>query len=147
MSQDDYYAALAGNTEEAIIGGWLGVTGKELAALVAERIKRYQEAVAGGSTVTPELRESVRYAAARVPVAVVSGAFREEIEPVLDAAGLDGLFAFLVTADDVVRGKPGPECYERLRPPLGGGGGPAAAGGFGGTAGRGRAGEGGGGGG
>ncbi|TML69220.1 MAG: HAD family phosphatase [Actinobacteria bacterium] len=114
MSQDDYYAALAGNTEEAIIGGWLGVTGKELAALVAERIKRYQEAVAGGSTVTPELRESVRYAAARVPVAVVSGAFREEIEPVLDAAGLDGLFAFLVTADDVVRGKPDPECYERL---------------------------------
>src|SRR3989442_7533923 len=95
MSQDDYYAALAGNTEEAIIGGWLGVTGKELAALVAERIKRYQEAVAGGSTVTPELRESVRYAAARVPVAVGSGAVRQGNEPVLDAARPRRLLAFL----------------------------------------------------
>src|SRR2546427_4354266 len=99
MSQDDYYAALAGNTEEAIIGGWLGVTGKELAALVAERIKRYQEAVAGGSTVTPELRESVRYAAARVPVAVVSRAVPEDGETLLHAAGLHGAFPVLVTAD------------------------------------------------
>ena len=114
MSQDDYYGTLAGNTEEAIIGGWLGVEGEELASLVAERIRRYREAVADGSTVTPDLRESVRYAAARVPVAIVSGAFREEIEPVLDAAGLRSAFVFLVTADDVVRGKPAPECYELL---------------------------------
>ncbi len=114
MSEDDYYGTLAGNTEEAIIGGWLGVEGDELAALVAERIRRYQEAVADGGTVTAELRECVRYAAARVPVTVVSGAFREEIEPVLEAAGLAGLFSFLVTADDVARGKPDPECYDLL---------------------------------
>ncbi len=125
MSRDDYYGTLAGNTEEAIIGGWLGVSGEELAALVADRIKRYREAVADGSTVTPGLRESVRYAAARVPVAVVSGAFREEIVPVLEAAGLGDLFAFLVTANDVVRGKPDPECYELLVRRLGDGVAPA----------------------
>ena len=34
------------------------------------------------------MREAVRYAAARVPVAIVSGAFRAEIEPVVEAAGL-----------------------------------------------------------
>ena len=121
MSERDYYDTLAGNTEEAIIGGWLGVEGEQLEALVAERIRRYGEAVADGSTVTAEMREAVRYAAARVPVAVVSGAFREEIEPVLAAAELRDLFAFLVTADDVVVGKPAPECYELLVARLGDG--------------------------
>ena len=41
---------------------------------------------ANGSTVTAPLRDAVRYAAARVPVAIVSGAFRAEIEPVVEAA-------------------------------------------------------------
>ena len=121
MSERDYYDTLAGNTEEAIIGGWLGVRGEKLEALVAERIRRYGEAVADGSTVTAEIREAVRHAAARVPVAVVSGAFRGEIEPVLAAAGMRDLFAFLVTADDVVSGKPAPECYELLVTRLGDG--------------------------
>jgi sugar-phosphatase len=55
----------------------------------------------------------VTYAAARVPVAVVSGAFRREIEPVLAGAGLAGHVTVLVAADDVERGKPDPECYLR----------------------------------
>jgi beta-phosphoglucomutase len=121
MSEADYYTSLAGTTEEAIIGGWLGVEGDELASLVAERIRRYQVAVADGNTVTAGLREAVRYAAARVPVAVVSGAYREEIEPVLEAAGVRNLFAFLVTADDVSNGKPHPESYELLVERLGAG--------------------------
>jgi beta-phosphoglucomutase len=121
MTESEYYASLAGNTEEAIIGGWLGVEGEELAILVAERIRRYGEAVADGHTVTPALREAVRHAAGRVPLAVVSGAFREEIEPVLAAAGIAGLFRTLVTADDVANGKPHPECYELLLRRLGDG--------------------------
>jgi beta-phosphoglucomutase len=121
MSESEYYASLAGNTEEAIIGGWLGVEGDELAALVAERIRRYGEAVADGHTITPEVREVVRHAATRVPVAIVSGAFREEIEPVLEAAGIAPLFRTLVTADDVVNGKPHPECYALLLRRLGDG--------------------------
>ena len=47
------------------------------------------------------VRDAVRYAAARVPVALVSGAFRAEIEPVLAAAGLAPFFSAVVTADDV----------------------------------------------
>lgn len=121
MTKAQYYSSLAGNTEEAIIGGWLGVEGEELAELVAERIRRYQSAVADGSTVTPAHREAVRYAAARVPVAVVSGAYRAEIAPVLEAAGIAGLFTTLVSADDVSNGKPHPESYELLLERLGSG--------------------------
>ena len=110
LTADDYFSRLAGNTEEAIISGWLGVEGAELEALVAERISRYR-ATADGSTVPAAIREAVRYAAARGPVAIVSGAFRTEIEPVLAAAELTELFTAVVTADDVVNGKPAPDGY------------------------------------
>jgi beta-phosphoglucomutase len=57
------------------------------------------------------VRAAVRYAAERVPIAIVSGAAREEIEPVLEAAGLRAAFAVLVSSDDVEHGKPDPEGY------------------------------------
>jgi beta-phosphoglucomutase len=114
LSPAEYYDTLAGRTEEAIIGGWLGVEGDELAALVAERIARYRVATADGDTIGPATREAVRYASMRVPLAVVSGAFREEIVPVLDAAGISDAFTTLVTAEDVANGKPHPEGYEVL---------------------------------
>jgi HAD superfamily hydrolase (TIGR01509 family) len=59
------------------------------------------------------VREAVRYAAERLPVAVVSGAARAEIEPVLEAAGLRDAVSVIVSADDVVNGKPEPEGYLR----------------------------------
>src|SRR6188472_3376852 len=87
LSEADYYGRLAGNTEEAIIHGWLGVEGDELEALVEERVDRYVRA-ADGSTVPLAVRDAVRHAASRVPVAIVSGAYRREIEPVVERAGL-----------------------------------------------------------
>ena len=78
---------------------------------MAERIERYATEAADGSTVPEPVREAVRYAAARVPLAVVSGAFRAEIEPVIEAAGLASELATIVAADDVAHGKPHPEGY------------------------------------
>ena len=123
LGEQDYYGQLAGLSEEAIISGWLDVDGEELASLVAERVERYRERAADGSTVSDDVRAAVRYAAERVPVVVVSGAFRAEIEPVLEASGLASFFTHLVTADDVAHGKPNPQGYEqamallRLSPP------------------------------
>ena len=111
LSSDEYYAQLAGNTEEAIISTWLGVDGDELEELVGERIRRYVEAAADGSTISPATREVIRYAAGRVPLAVCSGAFRAEIAPVLEGARIASLFTAVVTADDVTHGKPHPEGY------------------------------------
>jgi beta-phosphoglucomutase len=118
LSEDDYFGMLAGNTEEAIIGGWLGVEGDELERLVEVRIDRYVRR-ADGSTIPEGLREAVRYAAGRVPVAVVSGAYRREIEPVLEKAGLARHVTAVVGADDVSRGKPHPEGYVRALAALG----------------------------
>jgi beta-phosphoglucomutase-like phosphatase (HAD superfamily) len=49
----------------------------------------------------------------------VSGAYRREIEPVLELAGLAGCVTALVAADDVSRGKPDPEGYVRALAALG----------------------------
>ena len=111
LPEQEYVDRLAGNTEEAIIGTWLGVDGPLLGMLVQERIAAYTALAASGSTVTTAVREAVRYAAERVPVAIVSGAFRAEIEPVVAAAGIAGDLATIVTADDVEHGKPDPEGY------------------------------------
>ena len=119
LAESDYYGALAGHSEEWIIGTWLAVDGAELTALVEERIERYLALAGGGKTVSQGVREAVAYAAGRVPVAVVSGAFRREIEPVLAGAKLDRHVSVLVAADDVERGKPDPEGYLRAISALG----------------------------
>lgn len=111
LSESDYFGTLAGHSEDVIISRWLGADGARLAALVEERIDRYLALAGGGETVSPAVREAVTYAADRVPVAVVSGAFRREIEPVLAGAGIDDRISVLVAADDVERGKPDPEGY------------------------------------
>ena len=113
LSAEDYYGTLAGLAEEAIIGTWLAVEGEALAALVEERVNRYLELSGDGATVPQTLREVVAYAADRVPVAVVSGAFRREIEPVLVGARLDQYVEVIVAAEDVERGKPDPAGYAR----------------------------------
>jgi beta-phosphoglucomutase len=118
LTVEQYYTRLAGLSEEAIIRGWLSVDGPLLASLVAERIERYA-AAADGSTVTEPVRAAVRYAATRVPLAIVSGAFRAEIEPVVEACGLAPAFAAIVAADDVEHGKPHPEGYLRVLERLG----------------------------
>ena len=111
LTEEQYYTRLAGLSEEAIIGSWLGVDGPLLGSLVAERIERYAVDAADGSTVTEPVREAVRHAAGRVPVAIVSGAFRAEIVPVVEAAGLATEITAIVAADDVEHGKPHPEGY------------------------------------
>jgi len=121
LTQREYIDELAGHSEEEIIGSWLGRDRPDFDKLVAERIARYREAVADGSTVYPEVREAFRHAAQCVPVAIVSGAARAEIVPVVEAAGLAPLVAALVAADDVVEGKPHPEGYLRVLELLGDG--------------------------
>ena len=114
-----YRDRLAGLSDEAIFERALGGPPPDLEQLVQERIARYRRRVADGSTVGDPVRAAVRHAAARVPVGIVSGAAREEIEPVVRAAGLRDAFAVVVGADDVVAGKPDPEGYLRALELLG----------------------------
>jgi len=111
LSAQEYFDELAGFSDPEIVRMWLGRDHPDVDAVIAERVARYRAAVADGSSVHEHVRDAVRYAAAHVPLAVCSGAARAEIEPVLEASGLAPLFRGIVSADDVVEGKPHPEGY------------------------------------
>jgi len=59
----------------------------------------------------PGARELVEGLAREVPVGIASGAQRQEIERILEAAGLRSCFSTIVGAGDVERGKPNPDPY------------------------------------
>jgi beta-phosphoglucomutase len=111
MSAQEYFDQLAGLSDPEIVKAWLGEDHPDVQAVIDERVSRYRAASADGSTIREHVREAVRYAAGRVPLAVCSGAARAEIDPVLEAAGLAGFFRGIVSSDDIVHGKPDPEGY------------------------------------
>jgi len=119
LSAQEYFDVLAGLSDPEIVRTWLGRDHPDVDEVIEERIRRYRAAVADGSSVPPELREAVRLAAGRVPLAIVSGAARPEIEPVIAAAGIAECFSAIVPAEDVARGKPHPDGYLRALELLG----------------------------
>jgi beta-phosphoglucomutase len=113
LSAQEYFDELAGLSDPEIVRTWLGPDHPAVDRVIHERLTRYRERVVDGSTVPDAVREAVRYAAERVPVGVVSGAARAEIEPVIEAAGLAASVALIVAAEDVADGKPHPAGYLR----------------------------------
>jgi beta-phosphoglucomutase len=111
MSAQEYFDRLAGLSDPEIVKSWLGEEHPDVQAVISERERLYREAAADGSTVHEHVREAVRFAAERVPLAICSGAARAEIEPVVEAAGVASCFRTIVSSDDVVHGKPHPEGY------------------------------------
>jgi beta-phosphoglucomutase len=116
ITAEQYFRELAGHTDEDMLKLWFGESRDEW---IEERIRRYNDRVSDGSTVHEEMRAAVRYAAARVPVALVTAAARAEIDPVLRASGLADAFSAVVSQDDVTNGKPDPEPYLRAAEALG----------------------------
>ncbi len=123
LSEQEYYAHLAGRSDPEIVRTWLG---REDPALLEEFVRRYIERAGDGSTITVEVREAVRTAGGRAQLAVVSGALRVQVETVLRAAELE-VFSAIVAAEDVARGKPDPAGYVRALELLGVRGGEAVA--------------------
>ena len=125
LSAQEYFDELAGLSDPEIVRTWLGRDHPSVDEVIQRRIARYRERVADGSSVPEQVREAVRYAAARVHVAVVSGAARAEVVSVIQAAGLAALIDPIVAAEDVAQGKPHPAGYLRALTLLNGGVGPS----------------------
>lgn len=111
MSAQEYFDHLAGLSDPEIVTTWLGEDHPDVRAVIDQRERRYREASSDGSTIHEHTREAVRFAAERVPLAICSGAAQNEIQPVVEAAGLAECFRAIVASDDVTHGKPDPEGY------------------------------------
>jgi HAD superfamily hydrolase (TIGR01509 family) len=106
LAMDDkncFRAALSRHGQPALPG-----TVEEL----SERKAHYFfSAVLDAVALFPGVECLIREAAQRYPMAIASGALREEIEFLLGKVGLREFFPVVVAAEDVVRGKPDPEAY------------------------------------
>jgi beta-phosphoglucomutase len=121
LSAQEYFDELAGLSDPEIVRTWLGREHPNVDEVIERRVVRYRELVADGSSVPEAVRDATRYAAERVPVAIVSGAARAEIETVIEAAGLSDAVRAIVAAEDVDYGKPHHDGYLRALELLGGG--------------------------
>ncbi len=118
LTADEYHRELAALPDRDVFTRALDRAGLPFDAaqrdsLVQARLDGYLEAVADQPPITPPAIEFVRAAARRVPLAITSGAFREEIVRVLEAAGVADQFIAVITIEDVSRGKPDPEGFRR----------------------------------
>jgi len=90
----------------------LGWRASDIDKLITDKGRAFERAVAGGSTVYPSAARCIeRLSAAAIPLAIASGAFAEEIESILSAAGLRRHFRAIVGAGDYVNGKPSPDPF------------------------------------
>ena len=82
-----------------------------VAALIAAKSVVYAELASRSLTVFEGAAELLRSAAARGPVAIVSGALRGEIDVALRLMGAEDVPRVIVAAEDVAACKPDPEGY------------------------------------
>jgi HAD superfamily hydrolase (TIGR01509 family) len=111
-----HYPRYAGLPDQVMFEHLFEAHGRPLEAatvdrLVRERVGRYLSAVSNEHPVADDTVAFMRALAPHVPVGVASGAFRKEIEHVLEAAGLSQLVSVIVAIDEVEAGKPDPESF------------------------------------
>lgn len=111
-----YYERLAGLSDPEIVERALSDHDQpddpeRAARLLRAKVDHYKVVVTQEPTVHESVAEFVRQVAARVPIAIASGALREEVDHVLEIAGIGPLFETVVCIDDVAHGKPEPDGY------------------------------------
>jgi beta-phosphoglucomutase len=117
LSDRDYYDRYLGYDDLGVFRelgkdrGWPVDDGR-VAELIASKGRRYEELAAAGEMLYPGAADFIRAAAARVPIAIASGALTHEIEAILERTGLLTLFPVIVGADQTARSKPHPEPYQ-----------------------------------
>jgi beta-phosphoglucomutase len=128
LSAREYYERYVGLADRDAFSQAARLSGRTLTpaqveALVASKTAEVQRVLSTGSPLFPGADARIRALAAEWPLAVASGALREEIEQVLDRTGLASCFMTVVAAGDTARSKPAPDPYalavDRLSAALG----------------------------
>jgi HAD superfamily hydrolase (TIGR01509 family) len=87
------------------------LSAEERTSALARKARIYRQLLQDRLPLFPGAARFIRSAAERYPLALASGARRDEIESVLDSAGLRRYFVVIVAAEDFAQGKPHPESF------------------------------------
>lgn len=82
----------------------------DVEAVFHTKEKLFNEIRADAKLIEP-VADFARRAAKTHPVSIASGGTRDIVEPMLKLTGLEEIFPVVVTADDVVHGKPAPDMF------------------------------------
>jgi HAD superfamily hydrolase (TIGR01509 family) len=126
LTRDDYFQRFLGLPDRdcvaaACAGAPRQVTAGELDDLCAAKRAAFAR-LAPAAMLYPGVTDMLRRLHRDFVLAIASGAFRDEIEPILQRAQVRELFATVVSAEDVRAGKPAPDPFLRVldalrRPP------------------------------
>lgn len=81
--------------------------------LIAAKLKRVNELLTNGIPVVPGAAEFLKKVSKKFPMALVTNSLRAEVERILAQVDFRKYFSLVVTAEDVRRGKPDPEGYQK----------------------------------
>lgn len=83
----------------------------ELSALIEKKTALYKKTATENLVILPGVVEFVMAVSQKFPLAMASGALRDEVKLMINAAGIAHYFDAVISAEDVVRGKPAPDAY------------------------------------
>ncbi|MEI6890829.1 MAG: HAD family phosphatase [Pontiella sp.] len=117
MSWEDYCETYIGFDDRAAFGtvfkaNQVKISSKEINLLIEEKAAVFQKYILNGEAKPlPGAVELIKSIPVRLPVALCSGALREDIDPILKNLGLSDAFTVIVTAEDTPKSKPDPAPY------------------------------------
>jgi HAD superfamily hydrolase (TIGR01509 family) len=116
LEPKDYYARYLGLDDRGCFQAVYHDLGRSLddqtlAQLIRRKAHHYKQAIENRLVVFPGVSTLIPELSSRLPLAIASGALRDEIEPILKRIGLRHCFQAVVSAEDVSEGKPSPEIF------------------------------------
>ena len=116
LTEADYYARYLGFDDRGAFTAAYREHGRSLdekllVRLIGRKAIYYQSEIRSKVRIFPGVEKLVTTLVPVLPLAVASGALRQEIETILSAAGLLKHFAVIISAEDVDHGKPEPEIF------------------------------------
>jgi beta-phosphoglucomutase len=116
LTADEYYTRYLGYDDVGLLRALssdrrLDWGEREVAAVVALKGHKLEQVLTGGGVLFPGAADFIAAVAARVPLAIASGAMRHEILEILRAARLERHFTAIVAAGDTPQSKPSAEPY------------------------------------
>jgi beta-phosphoglucomutase len=118
LLDNDYYDKYLAFDDRGVFGAIYQENGRALEPLqmknlLARKARCLEEEMKERLMIYPGVEAFVKRAAEKYPLALATGSRRLEVEFVLRKAKLRGVFAAIVSADDVEKGKPDPESFVR----------------------------------
>ncbi len=117
VTDETYYSRL-GMDDKTFVASILDEAGKpsgidRVLELTTAKTQRWRERVSSEMPLFPGIENFIRKMGNEFAVGLVSMSKREEIDFVLEKAGLTECFSVIVSAEEVAKCKPDPECYRK----------------------------------